>query len=77
MARKDDILKSFLEHDILISKYEIKKNELPETVREALKSDVPIIRAIATIVENLESPQGITDKALRDLILQLINQTAI
>lgn len=77
MARKDDILQSFLEHDILKSKYKIKGADMPNNVREALKSDVPIVKAIALIIENLESTQGITDKALRDLILIHLNQTAI
>jgi len=77
MARKEEILKSFLEHDLLKSKYKIKAADFPNNVREALNSDVPIIKAIALIVENLESRQEITDKALRDLILQHLNQTAI
>lgn len=77
MARKDDILQSFLEHDILKSKYKIEAVDLPNNIREAMKSELPIVKAIALIVENLESTQGITDKELRNLILQHLNQTAI
>ena len=54
MARKDDILKSFLTHQLLESKYELNKEELPSTIREALNSDIPIIKAIALIVEGLD-----------------------
>lgn len=76
MARQDDILKCFLEHEILKSKYKLKATEIPSHLREALKSKIPIVKAIALIVENLESNQVITDKALRDLVLQHLNQTA-
>lgn len=77
MARKDDILQSFLEHDILKSKYKIDADAMPNNIREALKSDVPIVKAIALIVENLEATQVTPDKELRNLILQHLNQTAI
>lgn len=77
MARKDDILQSFLEHDILKSKYKIDADKMPNNIREALKSDVPIVKAIALIVDNLEATQVTPDKELRNLILQHLNQTAI
>ena len=50
MARKDEILCSFLKHEMLTSKYELKKSDIPSTVREGLNSDFPIIKAIALIV---------------------------
>jgi len=74
MARKDEILCSFLKHEMLNSKYELKKSEIPSTVREALNSDIPIIKAIALIVEGLESPTQITDAALRNQIIQFLNE---
>ncbi len=77
MARKDDILQSFLKHDILKSKYKIKAADMPNNIREAIKSDMPIVKAIALIVENLEATQVMPDKELRNLILQHLNQTAI
>jgi len=77
MARKDDILQTFLEHDILKSKYKIAAADMPNNIREALKSDVSIVKAIALIVENLEATQVMPDKELRHLILQHLNQTAI
>lgn len=75
MARKDEILCSFLKHEMLTSKYELKKSEIPSTVREALNSDIPIIKAIALIVDGLESPTQITDSALRNQIIQYLNET--
>ncbi len=76
MARKDDILKSFLTHELLESKYDFKKEELPTTVREALNSDKPIVKAIALIVEGLEKSPTATDNELRNSVLQFLN-TAI
>jgi hypothetical protein len=76
MARKDDILKSFLTHQLLESKYELRNEELPKTVREALNSDIPIVKAIALIIEGLEKSPSATDNELRNSILQFLN-TAI
>ena len=74
MARKDEILCSFLKHEMLISKYELKNSDIPSTVREGLNSDYPIIKAISLIVEGLESPFPITDAALRNQIIQFLNE---
>ena len=76
MARKDDILKSFLTHELLENKYELRNEELPTTVWEALNSDIPIVKAIALIVEGLEKSPSATDNELRNSILQFLN-TAI
>lgn len=74
MARKDDILKSFLSHELLESKYDFKKEELPNTVREALNSDKPIIKAIALIVEGLDGTSPVTDSVLRNQVTQFLNE---
>lgn len=74
MARKDDILNSFLKHELLTSKYEVKIHNLPTTVREALASEIPIVKAIALVVDGLESPIQITDSALRNQITQFLNE---
>jgi hypothetical protein len=74
MARKDDVLKSFLNHELLESKYELKKDELPETVREALNSEKPIVKAIALIVEGLEGASPVTDSVLRNQVTQFLNE---
>lgn len=76
MARKDDILRSFLTHELVAINYELKKEEVPTTVREALNSDVPIVKAIALIVEGLEKTPTVTDNELRNSVLQYLN-TAI
>ncbi len=77
MARKDEIFKSFLQHSILKENYVIKKTELPSTVREGLKSEIPIVKSIALIVDGLESPTQITDAALRNSITQYLNDATI
>ena len=76
MARKDNILTSFLTHPLIKEKYGV-NGELPETVKEALISKVPIIRAIALIIENLEVQNPITDASLKALINQYLNEAAI
>ena len=77
MARKDEILNSFLKHELLTSKYEVKKSELPTTVREALNSDIPIVKAIALVVDGLESSIPITDAALNTQIRQYLQEKAL
>jgi hypothetical protein len=74
MARKDDILQSFLTHELLENKYELKQEELPKTVREALNSDKPIIKAIALIVDGLDGTSPVTDSVLRNQVTQYLNE---
>jgi hypothetical protein len=74
MARKDEILCSFLKHEMLASKYGLKISEIPSTVREGLNSGSQIIKAIALIVEGLEGATPITDAALRNQITQFLNE---
>jgi hypothetical protein len=76
MARKDNILNSFLNHPMLKEKYELDE-PLPSTTREALNSQVPIIKAIALIVENLEGSTPPTDLALHKIVTQYLNSAAI
>lgn len=74
MARKDDILKSFLNHELLETKYELKRDELPTTVREALNFDKPIVKAIALIIEGLDGTTPVTDSILRNQVTQFLNE---
>lgn len=74
MARKDEILKSFLAHELLVNKYELKKEELPKTVRDALVSNQPIVKAIALIVEGLDGTSPVTDSVLRNQVTQFLNE---
>ena len=75
MARKDDILQSFLAHELLVSKYELEKKDMPATVRDALNSDIPIVKAIAIIVDGLEKNTKDSDNDLRKKVLQFLNTT--
>ncbi len=77
MARKDDIFNSFLRHDILKEKYNVKKSDLPNSIREGLVSEIPIIKSIALIVDGLESFTPVTDAALRNSITQYLNDAAL
>jgi len=77
MARKDDILKSFLEHEFIKSKYGISRNSLPKTVREGLQSEYPIVKTISLIVSGLESSESISDTNLRNKIIQYLNDAAL
>ncbi len=74
MARKDDILKSFLNHELLTEKYELQDSDIPTTVREALNSDKAIIKAIALIVEGLDGTTPVTDAVLRQQVTQFLNE---
>lgn len=74
MARKDDILKSFLKHELLETEYELNKEDFPSTVREALESDKPIIKAIGLIVEGLDGTSPVTDSVLRNQVTQFLNE---
>lgn len=74
MARKDDILSNFLAHDLLKDKYGL-KGPMPQTVREALKSDETIIATIAQIVEASEEKTPISDAALRNKVTQFLNNS--
>ena len=74
MARKDDILKSFLKHELLETEYELNKEDFPSTVREALESDNPIIKAIGLIIEGLDGTSPVTDSVLRNQVTQFLNE---
>lgn len=75
MARKDEILRSFLSHELLVSKYEIPKSDIPSTVREALNSEIPVIKAMALIIEGLENKPPVTDNDLRNQVTRFLNET--
>ena len=76
MARKDDILKSFVSHSMIKDKYNI-TTAIPETIREALTSDEPIIKAIALIIENTETTSPQSDMALYRTVTAYLNTATI
>lgn len=77
MARKDIILRNFLEHEIIRTKYGLDNQMLPENVRKALSSDKPIIKTIAIIVDALDGSSEITDSTLRNQVFQYLNTAAL
>jgi hypothetical protein len=58
MARRDDILNSFLAHEIILNKYKIKAKST-NTVKFALESNETIVKTLALIVDSLESKDQI------------------
>jgi len=74
MAKKDEVLKSFLTHELLFRKYEVQEENLPKTVREALTSDISIVKAIALIVEGLDGTSPVTEHVLRNQVIQFLNE---
>lgn len=71
---KDKIFKTFIGHTVIKDIYKLKKSELPTTVAQGLDSDVPIIRAIATIVERKENvSKSYTDDAIFKEVANLLN----
>lgn len=77
MARKDNIFKGFLQHDLITEKYGVPKEEIPNSLHEGLRSKHIIIKTIALIVENSESYKPVSDKALYTKIIQFLNTEAL
>ena len=76
MARKDDIFKSFLEHEVLKNDYDLTDKDLNITLRQSLNSNIPIIKAIGLIVDASEKANRDSDQAISRLITQHLNITA-
>ncbi|MFK7946305.1 MAG: hypothetical protein AB8G11_01855 [Saprospiraceae bacterium] len=77
MLKRDKILQSFLEHEIIKEKYSISKDDLPKKVFDAQKSKKAIIKTIALIVNDKESSLSSDDKQLYRMITQYLNEAAI
>lgn len=77
MARKDDIFISFIKHELITEQYDLKEIDLPHNLKDGLKSEHTIIKAIALIVENTEGLNPLSDKALYAQITQFLNEAAI
>lgn len=76
MARRDEILKTFLEHEKLKDEYKISKKDIPKTVREGLNSEVPIIRTISIIIEKLESSKSSRDIDIYNAVTNYLSLNA-
>ena len=77
MARKDEIYISFLKHELIAEKYDVKKEELPKSIREGLKSKNAIVKVLALIVDDTESLHPSSDKSLYSKITQFLNEESI
>lgn len=77
MARKDEIYNSFLKHELIVEKYDLKKEDLPKNLREGLKSKNTIVKTLALIVDETESITPSSDKSLYSKITQFLNETSI
>jgi hypothetical protein len=71
---KNKILKKFVSHELIKEKYRIEETDIPNNVTSALVSEIPIIRTIAILVNELESDQGINDITLYNKISIYLNQ---
>lgn len=71
MSHINKIFTSFLSHDILKSKYKLNKKDLSKNISEGIKSDIPIIRVIAELI-NGKSNQN-SDKELYEIISRYLN----
>ena len=76
MGRKESIFTSFINHELIVEKYNISKGELPQNLSEGLKSNYSIIKAIALIVDKTEK-KPVSDKALYGQITQFLNGVTI
>lgn len=77
MARKDDIFISFIKDKLISEKYDLNESDLPYNLKDGLKSEHTIIKAIALIVENTEGVNPLSDKALYGQITQFLNEATI
>lgn len=71
---KNKIFKKFISHELIKEKYRIEETDIPNNVTSALVSEIPIIRTIAILVNELESNQGINDITLYNKISIYLNQ---
>jgi hypothetical protein len=71
---KNKIFKKFISHELIKEKYRIEETDIPNNVTRALVSEIPIIRTVAILVNELESNQGINDITLYNKISIYLNQ---
>lgn len=73
----NELLNSFLDHELLKDKYKIAENDLPNNLKDALVSDYPVVNSIAMIVQTIQSDSNITDKALKTKVSQHLNEHSV
>jgi hypothetical protein len=72
--QKNQIFKKFISHRIIKEKYKLGDKDIPKNITSGLASTIPIIRTIATLVNELEENQGINDVSLYNKISIYLNQ---
>lgn len=73
----NELLNSFLDHELLQDKYKIQKKDLPDNLKDALKSDNAVVNSIAMIIQTIQSDSNITDKALKTKVSHHLNEYSI
>lgn len=73
----NELLNSFLDHEMIQEKHKIQKKDLPTNLKDALKSNKSIINSIAMIVQTIQSDSNITDKALKTKVSQHLNENSL
>ena len=71
---KNKIFKKFVSHELIKEKYQLEERDIPNNVTTALVSEIPIIKTIAILVDELENNQGINDITLYNKINIYLNQ---
>ena len=73
----NELLNSFLDHELLQDKYKVQKKDLPNNLKDALKSENSVVNSIAMIVQTIQSDSNITDKALKTKVSQHLNEYSL
>jgi hypothetical protein len=77
MAKEDEILRDFMAHPLLQDTYGIDANDLPGTIEEGLKSNIPIILAITTIVKGVQRRPITSDNDLQRQVITILNNSPL
>lgn len=77
MAKKDEIFNSFMEHELLKTKFELNREDIPSNVREAKNSNIPIVKLIAEIVDTIDGidSEKKTEQQTYDLLTRYLSTT--
>lgn len=73
----NELLTSFLDHELLQDKFKIQKADLPNNLKDALKSENAVVNSIALIIQTIQSESNISDKALKTKVSQHLNEHSI
>ena len=77
MAKEDEILRSFLAHPLLKEEYQLNENDLPNTIEEGMRSSIPIVLAITTIVKGVQRKPVTSDTDLQRQIFTILNSKSL